>query len=98
MTGEGAILEMIRTLRGNKNLLRSRRFGNNRTSYSQELSKKKLVFKKATPEQLAEIRNRLRRKNSKNRILLRIVMIISLMLTFLGWIWLQSHYSIRLFN
>ncbi len=97
MAGEGAIIEMINTLRNNRNLLRSRRFGNNRSSYSQELSKKKLVFKEATPEQLVEIRNRLKARNKKQTQYLRIAMIMSFMLMLYVWYWLQTNETIPLF-
>lgn len=85
--GAGHVLQMLRTLRNNKILLKGNRFANDRSSYQNALNKKKLVYKEATPAQLEEIRNRLKRQNKSNELLLKLVMVLSLVITFIVWLW-----------
>lgn len=97
MAGEGAILEMIKTLKFNKGQLRKRRFSNNKDLYSRALNRKKLVFKEATSEQSNEIRIELQKKNAKQQKFLFLAVVFSLLVCSLVLYWLMNNENMPLF-
>ncbi|WP_411029630.1 hypothetical protein [Spongiimicrobium sp. 3-5] len=66
MGGEGSMASAILSLKQNRALLRKRSFKEVRDLYLQGSEKTKIDFKKVSPEELALIKQRIRRQHRKS--------------------------------
>ena len=86
MSFGGSVSAMLSTIKNNARAKRITYFDrDNKLSKNGEEKRNPLLNKKATPEQLAEIRNRLIKENQKNRIknLLIIVILLACIISLL---------------
>ena len=68
MSFGGSVSAMISSLKNNSRAKRKSYFDNKNNKYSNENEKKSVAYKKATPEQIAEIKNKLMKENKKERL------------------------------
>lgn len=69
MAGEGFVFDMISRLKSNNSYLRKSRYFDHKQLYTRAAIKVGVPnLKKATPEELAAIRNRFRKERKRNRI------------------------------
>lgn len=84
MGGENSILDMIIRYRNNMNLLRTTRFGKSGNRFRQarkayyRAASGKLDFKKATPEQLEAIRQKIRKQHRNNALVFISLLVITM--------------------